>query len=59
MDNIKKTWVKPDLHIFGDMQNLTQQAGGCDTAVQKGLGTGDTLQNEQANQNTGCNSSGV
>jgi hypothetical protein len=51
---MKKVWVSPDLQVLGDVQTLTQQAGGCTPPVMKGPSTSDALSNGNANINTGC-----
>ncbi len=45
MDQTKKTYVTPELQIFGDIETLTLQG--------KGQGTGDSLNTNPANTNTG------
>jgi hypothetical protein len=60
VSQMRKVWVRPLLHVLGDVQTLTQQASPgppCLPAVKKGHGSGDTFSNSQINDpnpNTGC-----
>ena len=57
MRSTKQKWVAPNLRDLGTIQNLTHGNGkgpACEPPLHKGQGTGDVLQNDQANANTGC-----